>query len=209
MSADKPLLRGVLHEVAFFVTLALGAWLVYASASRLRTAVLVYVVTLAAQFGTSALYHRPTWTPRARQWLRRCDHATIFLLIAGTGTPIAAALEHDAGTRLLWVLWIGAAVGVLRALVWITAPKWLVAAIAVALGSFCFTFVPQFGRALDATTVHLIVAGGVTYILGAVAYATKRPVLWRETFGYHELFHALTLVAAALDMIAIVRVTQR
>ena len=193
------------HQIAFFVTLALGPWLVLRAQPRFRWSIVVYLATLAAQFGTSALYHRPTWTARPRQWLRRCDHATIFLLIAGTGTPIAVALDPHHEALLLWILWTGALVGVLRALVWITAPKWIVAAIAVALGSVCFSFLPALGQVLDATTVRLIAIGGVLYILGAVAYALRRPDPWPRTFGYHEIFHALTIVAAGCDMVAVAR----
>ena len=198
----------MLHQVAFFVTLVVGAWLVMRAAPRFRWAVAIYVATLAAQFGTSALYHRPTWAPKPRQWLRRCDHATIFLLIAGTGTPIAAALDPHHEALLLWILWTGGLVGVLRALVWITAPKWIVAAIAVALGSVCFSFLPALGQVLDSTTVRLIAVGGVLYILGAVCYALRRPDPWPRTFGYHESFHAFTSVAAACDMVAVARVTR-
>ncbi|MEO6953239.1 MAG: hemolysin III family protein [Polyangia bacterium] len=204
---EKPRLRGVSHQVAFFVTLVLGPWLVLSVQPRFRWSTVVYLVTLAAQFGTSALYHRPTWAPRPRQWLRRCDHATIFLLIAGSGTPIAVALDPRHEVLLLWILWTGAAIGVVRALVWITAPKWLVAAIAVTMGSVCFSFLPAFGRALDATTVRLLVSGGILYICGAVVYAARRPDPWPRTFGYHEIFHAFTIIAAAIDLVAIVRIT--
>ena len=188
------------------MTLALGPCLVLRAQPRFRWSIVVYLATLAAQFGTSALYHRPTWTARPRQWLRRCDHATIFLLIAGTGTPVAVALDSRHEALLLWILWMGALVGVLRALVWITAPKWIVAAIAVALGSVCFSFLPALGQVLDAGTVMLIAVGGVFYILGAVVYALRRPDPWPRTFGYHEIFHAFTIVAATLDLVAVVRI---
>lgn len=188
------------------MTLALSPWLVVRAQPRFRWAVVAYLVTLAAQFGTSALYHRPTWAPRPRQWLRRCDHATIFLLIAGTGTPIAVSLDPHHERLLLSILWAGALVGVLRAIVWITAPKWIVAAIAVTLGSVCFSFLPALGAVLDATTVWLVATGGVLYILGATVYALRRPDPWPRTFGYHEVFHAFTILAAACDMVAVARI---
>lgn len=208
VTPDKPRLRGVLHLAAFVVTLVAGAWLVSVSQPRFFASVVVYVAALALQLGTSALYHRPTWAPGPRQWLRRCDHATIFVLIAGTATPIAMSLDPTHRRRLLAILWIGAAVGVVRAIVWITAPKWVVTLIAVMLGGTCFAFVPVFSAALDGTTVWLLIVGGVVYILGAATYALKRPDPWPRWFGYHETFHALTIVAGVLDFVAVARIAR-
>jgi hemolysin III len=201
----KPRLRGVFHQLAFFVTLVVGGVIVWGVRPAYRVVELIYVVTLATQFGVSTLYHRPDWAPGPRRWLRRADHATIFLLIAGTATPLAWSLPSGPRQALLWIFWVGALVGVVRAIVWISAPKWLVALIALALGSACWPFLPAFSQALDRTTVAFIAAGGIVYSLGAVVYALRRPNPWPRTFGYHEIFHVLTIVAAACEIVAMAR----
>jgi hemolysin III len=200
----KPLLRGVSHEVAFFVTLVAGGVLLAHAPNRAAMVGLgVYIASLATQFGVSALYHRPTWGPTGRRVMRRFDHAAIFVLIAGTATPFALTLPHQASLNFLGVLWAGAAVGVLRALFWIDAPKVLVAVLAVALGLANLFFVPALQAVAGPLAVWLIVAGGVFYITGAVVYATKKPNPWPTVFGYHEIFHALVIVAAVCHFVAI------
>lgn len=204
LSLEKPLMRGVLHQVGFFVALAAGALLVALSPGA-RGACAVYAVSLAAMLGASAAYHRPTWSPRKRAWMRRLDHAAIFVLIAGTATPLAQALPGDARTRFLLVMWAGAALGVVRALVWIQAPKWVVAVLALLLGWASLPFLPQLARALGGVTLACVAAGGVAYTLGALAYAFKRPNPWPRHFGYHEVFHALVVLAAVFHFVAVVR----
>ena len=131
----KPLLRGVLHQVGFFFALVAGAWLIFiAPGTQAKLACGVYALTLATLLGVSALYHRINWSIPARQRMRRLDHSAIFLLIAGTYTPLALALEPGAKQRMLVVAWAGAVLGVGRALFWVNAPKWMVAVLAVALG---------------------------------------------------------------------------
>lgn len=202
----KPRLRGVSHQVAFFVALAAGGWLLSQAHGPLFWACVVYLVTLSGQFAVSAAYHRPTWPPAARQWWRRVDHAFIMLLIAGTGTPLAVALPPESSHSLLLVLWGGATLGVLRALVWITAPKWVATALALALAWFMWPYTTELGAALGDVTVRWVVVGGVLYSIGAVAYATKRPDPWPTTFGYHEVFHAFVILAAACHFVAVARV---
>jgi hemolysin III len=201
----KPLLRGVLHTYA--AAAAVGAGLVllsYAPTTRAAIAVAVFVASLVVLFTVSAIYHRVHWGPLGRKRMRRADHASIFVLIAGTYTPIALlGLPPATGNRLLLMIWVGALVGVLVSLFWIQAPKVLVAILAVAVG---WTMVPYMGdvrRAYGDLLLGLILAGGVAYSLGAIAYAAKRPVLWPELFGYHELFHALTLLGATLHFIVV------
>ncbi|MEW6430928.1 MAG: hemolysin III family protein [Myxococcota bacterium] len=204
LALEKPRLRGVLHHVGFFVALVAGAWLVALSPGA-RGPCAVYAVSLAAMLGASAAYHRPTWSPRKRAWMRRVDHAAIFVMIAGTATPLAAGLEPAARWRFLVIMWVGAAVGVLRALVWIQAPKWLVAVLALALGWTSVPFLPQLAHALGGVTLGWVAAGGVAYTLGALAYAFKRPNPWPAHFGYHEVFHALVVLGAAFHFVAVVR----
>lgn len=203
----KPRLRGVSHQVSFFLTLIAGAWLISMADSATRWACAIYIASLAGQFGVSALYHRPNWKPETRQWWRRLDHAFIMVLIAGTGTPLAMKLPPATMTTVLWVLWSAAGLGVLRALVWITAPKPVAALLALTAAWLMSPFLPDFNRALGAGAVTWLLAGGVFYSLGAAAYALKRPNPWPRTFGYHEIFHALVIVAAVCHFIAIAVVT--
>jgi hemolysin III len=201
----KPRWRGVLHQYAFFVAVILGAALVIAAeGGRARVAALVYVVGLAGLLGTSALYHRVTWAShRARMWMRRLDHSMIFVLIAGTATPVALlVLDDPLRTVLLCVAWGGTAVGVLLNLLWPTAPKWLSAAIYLAIGWSGIAALPSLaGYAW--TALALLAAGGVLYTVGAIIYAIGRPNPAPSVFGYHEIFHALVVAAAALHFAAV------
>jgi len=196
----KPRLRGVSHEYAFFISLACGAALILAaSGGRARLAACIYAGAVSALLGTSALYHRVTWRPRARRWMRRLDHSMIFVLIAGTYTPVALlALKGSLSTTILIVLWAGALGGMIFKLLWIDAPKWVFAGVYVALG---LVTAAVFGE-LPATIGWLgaigLATGGALYVLGAVVYASGRPNPWPRVFGYHEVFHALVLAAAAV-----------
>ncbi len=201
----KPRLRGVIHQWSFFVALAAGAALVaWAPAGRATVAAAIYAVALAGLLGTSALYHRITWQPRARAWLRRLDHSMIFVLIAGTYTPFAL-LVLDAPLRgiVLGGVWAGALAGIVFTLVWVQAPKWLTAASYIALGWFSIVAVPQIAEHAGAGALVLLAVGGVAYTLGAVVYASQRPDPRPATFGYHEIFHVLVVVAAAAHFTAI------
>lgn len=196
----KPRLRGVSHEYAFFVSIALGVALIATAAdARARLAASVYAVALTALLGTSALYHRVTWRPRARRWMRRLDHSMIFVLIAGTYTPVCLiALHGGLAHTILIVLWAGALGGVVFKLLWIDAPKWLLALVYVALGSVSAAVFGELPAAVGWLGVAGLAAGGLLYTAGAVVYAWERPNPWPRTFGYHEVFHAFVLAAAAL-----------
>jgi hemolysin III len=197
----KPRLRGVSHKWAFFVSLVTGATLVLlAPSGRATLATLVYAVSVAGLFGVSALYHRTNWrTLSARRWMRRLDHSMIFLLIAGTYTPMALlALDGTLATVILIVVWSGAGAGILMKLVWIDAPKWLIALTYVALGWVAVAAFPQLLDKVGITGTALIAIGGVLYSAGAIIYALKRPDPVPTVFGYHEVFHVLVIVAAAL-----------
>jgi hemolysin III len=202
LALDKPQWRGVMHQVGFFVALLGGALLV-ALTPTARAACAVYAVSLAAMLGASAAYHRPNWPPKQRVWMRRLDHAAIFILIAGTATPFALALHGAARVHFLGLMWGGAGVGVMRALFWIQAPKVLVAVLALALGWAATPFLPTIAAALGTATIAWLAAGGVAYTLGALAYAFKRPNPWPARFGYHEVFHALVVVAAVCHFVAV------
>ena len=156
-------------------------------------------------FGTSALYHRIDWgSVAARRWMRRLDHSAIFLLIAGTYTPFALlALDGPLATVILVVVWAGALSGIVMKLVWIDAPKPVVAIAYVMLGWVAVAAFPDLIEELGVTGVGLIVAGGALYTTGAVVYALKRPDPAPTVFGYHEIFHLLVIVAAALQYAAV------
>jgi hemolysin III len=199
---SKPRLRGVWHQWAFFVSVAIGAALVIAAPSgQPRLAAAIYALTVAALFGTSALYHRVTWASvAARRWMRRLDHSMIFCLIAGTYTPFALlVLDGDLATVILIVVWAGALAGVLMKLVWIDAPKALVAVTYVMLGWVAVAAFPTMIERLGVTASTLVAVGGLLYTLGALVYAFQRPDPAPSVFGYHEVFHALVILAAALQ----------
>jgi hemolysin III len=206
-TAPRPRLRGVSHQWAFFFSLLAGGALVLAApAGEATVASAIYAVSVAALFGTSALYHRVTWASlTARRWMRRLDHSMIFLLIAGTYTPFAVlVLEGTLATVILLVVWTGALAGVALKLVWIDAPKPLVAVLYVLLGWVAVAAFPDLVAGLGVTSTALVAAGGMLYTAGAVVYALGRPNPVPAVFGYHEVFHALVIAAAALQYAAIV-----
>jgi hemolysin III len=196
----RPRLRGVSHQYAFFVSLACGAALILgASAGRATAAAAIYAGAVSALLGTSALYHRVTWRPRARRWMRRLDHSMIFVLIAGTYTPVALLALHGGVARsVLIVVWAGAALGTLLKLVWIEQPKWLVAAIYRALGWVSVVVFDQLPGTIGWLGCAGLAVGGLLYTAGAIVYARQRPNPVPGVFGYHEVFHALVIAAAAL-----------
>jgi hemolysin III len=201
----RPSLRGVVHQWSFFVALVAGAALVlWAPAGRATAACAIYALALAGLLGTSALYHRVTWKPRARAWLRRLDHAMIFVLIAGTYTPFALlVLDGPLSDVVLIGVWSGAAAGIVFTLLWTEAPKWLSAGAYVALGWFSIVAVPQIAERAGIGALVLLGVGGLAYTAGAVVYARRRPDPRPATFGYHEIFHVLVVVAAAAHFSAI------
>jgi hemolysin III len=203
-----PRLRGWLHAYAAAVSLASGAVLVAVSAAlRGRPAgvtTAVYAVTVTLLFGTSALYHRIAWQPRARAVMKRLDHSMIFVFIAGTYTPIAAlTLPHSAAIAVLVVVWSGALVGVAGQTVWPSAPGWVSVPCYIAVGWVAVFVLPDLLRDAGVAALVLLLVGGVCYTAGALVYALKRPNPVPGVFGFHEVFHACTLVAAVCHYIAI------
>jgi hemolysin III len=194
----KPLFRGVSHQVAFFVAIVASTMLVlHARSHAAARAATVFGCSLALLFGTSALYHRVHWSPSQRQWMRRFDHAAIFLLIAGGYTPLFGLVPSTAGGHgALWVIWIGAGLGVLKSLLWANAPKWVTALLCVGLGWTVTGQVLDRSGSVGWLAVSLLVACGVIYSLGALVYALRRPDPLPKVFGYHEVFHALVVLAS-------------
>ena len=202
---EKPRLRGVFHQYAFYVAVVAGLGLVlFADSLRERLAMWIYAFALAAMFGVSALYHRVNWrSTRVRTWMRRLDHSTILLLIAGTYTPFALlAFEGKLADAILIVVWAGAGAGLLLNLLWVDAPKWLTAVVFIALGWVGVVAVPDLLEVGVVPAVLVFVGGGL-YTLGAVAYALKRPNPRPAVFGYHEIFHLLVIGAAITHFVAI------
>jgi hemolysin III len=205
-SEQRPLLRGALHQAAFSVALVVGALLIaYADRDALtRTSAAIFAGSVVAMLGASALYHRITWSPRARPWLRRIDHAGIYLLIAGSYTPVGLLALHGWLQRVvLGVVWIGAGASILLKFAWVDAPKWLAAALGLALGWVGVAAMPEVWDTAGGVAVVLLAVGGLAYTAGALVYAFKRPNPSPRVFGYHELFHAFTLVAVACQYVAI------
>jgi len=154
-------------------------------------------------FGVSATYHRFPWGPKVKAVLKRIDHTNILLLIAGTYTPIAiCALPHTLMVVVLWVMWSGAALGIAFRVLWINAPRWLYVPIYLVLGCAALALLPQFFAASVPMTV-LILSGGVAYIIGALVYGFKRPNPVPTQFGFHEVFHALTVVAFGAQWVGV------
>ena len=198
---ERPRLRGVFHQYAFFGALVAGTVLVLVAESvRERVAMLVYAAALVAMFGASALYHRVPWRSlRVRVWMRRLDHSTIPLLIAGTYTPFALlAFDGMLAQAVLVAVWCGAGAGLLLNLVWVDAPTWVTAVVYLALGWVGVVALPELFD-VGLAPALLVLAGGALYTVGAVVYALRRPDPAPTVFGYHEVFHALVIVAAALQ----------
>ena len=201
----RPRFRGVFHQYAFFASLITGAVLVLVAPTRkATTAAAIYAASVSGLFGASALYHRVTWRPATRRWMRRLDHSMIFVLIAGTYTPFALLVLHGTlATVVLAIVWGGAAAGVILKLAWVDAPKWLMAAIYLGLGWVGAATVPQLVSRAGIGAVTLLFIGGALYSAGAVIYALRRPDPRPAVFGYHEIFHVLVIAAAAVHYAAI------
>ena len=200
----KPTWRGWIHAGTFPVTIAAGiVLLVLAEGSAAKISSAVFVLSSMLLFGNSALYHRFNWQPRTRIILKRIDHANIFLLIAGSYTPITVlALPPEKATLLLWLVWGGAGLGILFRVFWIHAPRWLYVPLYLVLGYGALLFIVDFFQA-NAAMMTLILVGGLCYTVGAVVYGLKKPNPAPGVFGFHEIFHTLTVVAFLCHFAAI------
>ncbi|GGF27258.1 PAQR family membrane homeostasis protein TrhA [Subtercola lobariae] len=194
----KPTWRGWIHAVTFPLAIAAGIVLVaVADGPAAKASCAVFAITSLLLFGNSALYHRFNWKLKTKRILKRIDHANIFLLIAGTYTPIAVlALPPGKGTLLLVLIWIAAVLGIGFRVFWIDAPRWLYTPLYVLMGFAALLFIADIFAA-NAATMTLVLVGGLAYTIGAVIYGLKRPNPIPGVFGFHEIFHALTLVAFA------------
>ena len=202
----KPMLRGWSHVVAFGALVALGAWTISVAVDTERGAPLIvlYLIGTGAMFGVSAAYHRLRWQPTARAIMSKLDHCTIFLAIAGAYTPIAvAATVGWHRWSVLVTVWLGSLVGI--ALQWVPfhLPRWAFAAVYVVVGWAALPSMHTWFSGLGPLIFSLVIGGGVAYTGGALIYARKRPDPWPRVFGFHEIFHACTIIGAGLHFAAI------
>jgi hemolysin III len=204
----KPRMRGWLHAYAALFSLATGVTLIVV-ASTLRGgqatwSTAIYAATVTMLFGTSALYHRLSWSPRAHSVMKRLDHSMIFVFIAGTYTPfVALTLPKGSSIAVLVVVWTGAIFGVILQTAWPDAPRAVSVPLYIALGWVAVFVIPQMLHNYGVATLVLISVGGVIYTVGALVYGFKKPNLYPGTFGFHEVFHLCTLVAAICHYIAV------
>ncbi|MCL1593358.1 MAG: hemolysin III family protein [Actinomycetia bacterium] len=201
----KPSWRGWQHAAMFPVALVAGLVLVAtAPTSAGRVSSVIFASTALLLFGVSALLHRGTWSTNVEAVLRRLDHSNIYLIIAGTYTPFAVlGLPQSSGKLLLSIVWTGALVGVVLTVFWIGVPRWLSTSLYVVVGWVVVFFLPALVDGAGLGVVALIAIGGVLYTFGAVVYAVKWPNPSQHTFGFHEVFHLLTIVAFAVHYIAV------
>ena len=203
--AVKPRLRGWLHAGTFPVSVIAGIVLVtLADGTRETVATAVYAMSASLLFGVSAIYHRGAWTPRVEKHLKRFDHSNIFLIIAGTYTPFSVILlGNRGGNALLWIVWSAAIAGILFRILWVGAPRWFYTPVYVALGWVAIFYIGDILDTGGPAVVTLLAIGGGLYSIGGLVYATKRPNPSPRWFGFHEVFHALTLGAYVVHYIAI------
>jgi hemolysin III len=192
----RPTWRGWIHAGVFPVAIVAGIVLiVLAQGGAAKWAAAVFMASSLLLFGNSALYHRFDWKPKVKLILKRIDHANIFLLIAGTYTPLATlALPPEKGALLLWLVWGGTVVGILFRVFWIHAPRWLYVALYLLMGWAAVMFMADL-LAANAAMMILVIVGGLLYTGGAIVYALKKPNPWPGHFGFHEIFHVCTVLA--------------
>jgi len=201
----KPRLRGWIHAGTFPLALAASIVLIALAPTMAgKISASVFGLSACLLFGVSAVYHRGNWSPRTDAVLRRLDHTNIFLIIAGTYTPLAVLLlPRDQGTVLLWLVWSGALLGLLARVFWLNAPRWVYVPVYLALGWVAVAYMGQFWAIGGPAVVWLILAGGLAYTVGAIVYGTKKPDPSPAWFGFHEIFHVLTVVGFACHLVAI------
>jgi len=202
----KPLLRGVSHQIAltFAVTGAAGL-ISLAQGARATAVTVVYGASLTGLFGISALYHRPTWPPRALVWLRRLDHSMIFVFIAASASTIMTPIPGSLGVLARSLAWGAAVVGIARAVLWPRAPRWVASSLYIAFGWMIVPFLGALHGAIGVSGLLQLFGGGLLYTAGAVVYALRRPDPAPRVFGYHEVFHLLVIAAAAIHFALVAR----
>lgn len=194
----KPLLRGHSHQAMFFITLGAGVPLILkAKSSQEFTAYSIYIVCALCMFGISALYHRINWSQQKRLLLKKLDHSGIYLMIAGTFTPLAVlALSKESSFQLLVTIWAVSLAGIIQAIFFVNIPKMLTSLIYIGAGYLVLPYLSELSHHLDFTSISLIVVGGVLYTIGGICYGLRKPRLFPKVFGYHEIFHVFVNLGA-------------
>jgi len=206
----KPSWRGWIHTGVLPIVVAGGIILIVLAHGAIpKVAASIFFASSFLLFGNSALYHRFNWRPKVKITLKRIDHANIFLLIAGSYTPMAMlALPADKGLVLLVAVWIGAVLGISFRIFWINAPRWLYVPLYVLLSWAAMFYVVDF-FSFNAVAMSLILIGGLCYTAGAVVYGIKKPNPFPGHFGFHEIFHALTVIAFICHWVAVLQVSMQ
>lgn len=208
MKPEKPLLRGHFHQAMFFIALGAGILLILKGNTELElTSTIIYSLGLLTMFGISALYHRINWNPKARSLMKRLDHSAIYVMIAGTFTPICLlALSEESGKRLLIAIWIVALFGIIQSIFFVNLPKMVSAVLYLIAGYMIAPYSSELMTNIGLTNLILIILGGVSYSVGAICYGLKKPVLKPQVFGYHEVFHLLVNLGAVFHFAVIYRI---
>jgi hemolysin III len=206
----KPSWRGWIHTGVLPIVVAGGIILIFLAHGAIpKVAASIFFASSFLLFGNSALYHRFNWSPKVKITLKRIDHANIFLLIAGSYTPMAMlALPSEKGLVLLVAVWIGAVLGISFRIFWINAPRWLYVPLYVLLSWAAMFYVVDF-FSFNAVAMSLILIGGLCYTAGAVVYGIKKPNPFPGHFGFHEIFHALTVIAFICHWVAVLQVSMQ
>jgi hemolysin III len=201
----KPLLRGHFHQAMFFISLGACSLLIANSESSTEwLSTIIYSFGTLSMFGVSALYHRINWSPEKRALLKKLDHSGIYIMIAGTVTPITLmGLSEESGKTLLIIIWTIALFGVLQSIFFVNLPKIVSALIYILAGFIISPYLSELAPNIGGVNLWLLLAGGITYSLGALAYGFKRPAFNPKYFGYHELFHVMVSIAAILHFIVV------
>ncbi len=204
-NAPRPKLRGILHLVSAPIALIAGLVVIFqAQTIEMRIAFVIYLFTAVNLFTVSATYHIGKWSVPVKTTLRRLDHSNIFLIIAGTYTPLSIALlDWDSAKTLLIIIWTAAAVGVGVSLIWPHAPRWVSVPLYLAMGWVSVFYVPSMAQGDGLIPVILIAIGGLLYSVGAIVYGFKKPNISLKWFGFHELFHSFTVAAFAVHFVAV------
>lgn len=205
MKKVKPLLRGHFHQAMFFVTLGATSILISQSHSlRLAIATSIYSLGALLMFGISALYHRVTWNDSQRAFMKKLDHSAIYIMIAGTCTPITMlAMEEPSSTTLLVSIWVIAAFGLIQSIFFVNLPKYINAIIYIIMGYMIAPYFSELLPRVGMSNIILFSIGGLSYSIGAISYALKRPTLNPKYFSYHEVFHILVNIGAIFHFIVI------
>lgn len=205
METTKPLLRGHFHQAMFFVLMGACVPLILKSTTATQIlATVVYSMGVLTLFGVSAIYHRINWNTKKRALLKKLDHAAIYIMIAGTFTPIALlSLSETSRKTLLITIWSVTCVGIIQSIFFVNLPKIINAIIYIITGFLVIPYLPEIKNSVGNLNAILIVVGGIIYSLGALAYGLKRPILKPTIFGYHEVFHVLVSIAAIIHYFVI------